>query len=120
MTERLTIHEAAAPRCINCGRPAQYSRPFRDVCPTDRGDAVRDGLEPICGECLSETADRRTSEPAPSMIVRNPDQVAREIMAALGPVSDEEGMIKFGAACYSVGRHDALNDCLKLEGMERR
>jgi hypothetical protein len=63
--------------------------------------------------------DRRTPEPAPSMIVRNPDQVAREIMAALRLLCDEVDQIKFGAACYSVGRHDALNDCLKLEGMER-
>jgi len=48
-------------RCVNCGTieedegseilTAFYSVPYRDVCPTDRGDEVREGSDWYCEQC---------------------------------------------------------------------
>lgn len=46
--------------CSNCGGPAENLRPYRDVCPTDRGDEVRSGMEPICADCLRDEAEEES------------------------------------------------------------
>lgn len=49
-------------RCANCGRTRDddpeihfVSREYRDVCPTDRGDEIREGIEYICLDCAEES-----------------------------------------------------------------
>ena len=38
-------------RCVDCGDTATHIRHYRDVCPTDRGDEVREGDEGVCDDC---------------------------------------------------------------------
>lgn len=47
--------EKKEPACSNCGiRPAPYSRPCYDICPTDRGDERRDYTEHFCEDCWND------------------------------------------------------------------
>jgi hypothetical protein len=50
-----------APRlCAECGkRTGTMLSPYRDVCPTDRGDEIREGVEYVCSECSEEEEDAK-------------------------------------------------------------
>jgi len=42
-------------KCDNCGAsPAPYEKENRDICPTDRGNEVREYREHFCHECVEE------------------------------------------------------------------
>jgi len=50
-------------KCANCGLiedPYNEDRcgfnaiPYRDVCPTDRGDEIREGTEWLCDDCYQD------------------------------------------------------------------
>ena len=47
------------PICMDCGKSATHTRHFRDVCPTDRGNEVREGEEWVCDECDWENEIKR-------------------------------------------------------------
>jgi len=38
-------------KCVECGEHGTHTRRYRDVCPTDRGNEVREGEEWVCDEC---------------------------------------------------------------------
>lgn len=42
--------EAADP-CEECGEPGTHMATSRDICPTDRGDEVREFEEWVCNQC---------------------------------------------------------------------
>jgi hypothetical protein len=42
-------------KCANCRvRDGVVAVPYRDVCPTDRGDEIREGIEWWCEECVED------------------------------------------------------------------
>jgi hypothetical protein len=58
-------------RCANCGlvedesddnRPGFIAITYRDVCPTDRGDEVREGEEWLCDDCYMDLSAYQYTE----------------------------------------------------------